>query len=188
MSFLIRFLKLASVSMSVIMLSATLVHADPNRVSVGQKAPDFDLAVSGSDANLRLSSVLRDGPAVVVVLRGYPGYQCGLCRRQVAQMIAKHNDFLAKNTQVILVYPGEPNLLETHASEFVPASSLPEPFTLVRDPGFKMVNAYGLRWDAPNETAYPSTFVVDQAGVITWAKISNGHAGRSNVSDVLAAL
>ena len=51
-----------------------------------------------------------------------------------------------------------------------------------------MVNAYGLRWDAPNETAYPSTFIVHRDGLIRFAKVSRTHGGRASATEVLAAL
>lgn len=42
---------------------------------IGGKASDFALStVDGK--SIRLSEVTSNGPAVLVVLRGYPGYQC----------------------------------------------------------------------------------------------------------------
>jgi alkyl hydroperoxide reductase subunit AhpC len=49
-------------------------------------------------------------------------------------------------------------------------------------------NAYGLRWDAPQETAYPATFVIDRDGIVRFAQISSGHDGRALATDVLKAL
>ena len=49
-----------------------------------------------------------------------------------------------------------------------------------------MVNAYGLRWNAPKETAYPSTFILNNKGIVHYAKISQGHGDRSKAADVLA--
>ena len=43
-------------------------------------------------------------------------------------------------------------------------------------------------WDAPRETAYPSTFVIDQGGVIRFAKVSKSHGGRAATGEVLKAL
>jgi O-acetyl-ADP-ribose deacetylase (regulator of RNase III) len=34
---------------------------------------------------------------------------------------------------------------------------LPSNIVLVTDPDYTVTNLYGLRWDAPHETAYPST-------------------------------
>jgi len=50
------------------------------------------------------------------------------------------------------------------------------------------VNAYGLRWDAPNETAYPSTFVLDRKGVVRFANISRSHGDRTKAADIIEQL
>jgi len=47
---------------------------------------------------------------------------------------------------------------------------------------------YGLRWNAPNETAYPSTYVVDKQGKIVFAKTSKSHGGRASADEILKAL
>ena len=64
----------------------------------------------------------------------------------------------------------------------------PAAFRYVLDPDYTFVNAYGLRWDAPRETAYPSTFVIDARGVVRFAKISHTHGDRTKAADVLAEL
>lgn len=45
---------------------------------------------------------------------------------------------------------------------------------------------YGLRWDAPDETAYPSTFVIDETRSVRFAKVSRTHGGRTKAAAVLA--
>lgn len=159
-------------------------------LGVGQSVQDFVLpAVAGKlSGNVKLSSVAKSGPVVLVVLRGYPGYQCGLCSRQVGEWVSKASAFAGKNANVIMVYPGQGAGLEARAEEFLKGGSLPEPFTMVIDPDYKFTNAYGLRWNAPRETAYPSTFVIDSRGKITFAKISKGHGDRANPTAVLAKL
>ena len=56
---------------------------------------------------------------------------------------------------------------------------------LVTDPDYSVTNLYGLRWDAPNETAYPSTFIVDKKGMIAFEKISHTHGDRTSAQDAL---
>ena len=55
-------------------------------------------------------------------------------------------------------------------------------------PDYSFTNAYHLRWDAPNETAYPSTFVIDQDHKIVFAKTSQTHKGRTTADEVLKAV
>lgn len=56
---------------------------------VGSEAPDFELAALGGE-KVKLSKLTESGP---VVLRGYPGYQCPLCTRQVGELIGKADEF-----------------------------------------------------------------------------------------------
>ncbi len=51
-----------------------------------------------------------------------------------------------------------------------------------------MVQEWGLRWNASNETAYPATYVVNRHGRIAWKKVSSSHAGRSTVEEILKEL
>lgn len=158
--------------------------------AVGGTAADFELAaVTGTlQGQVKLSEVAAKGPVVLVVLRGYPGYQCPLCTRQIGELIGKAEDFQAAGATVLLVYPGPRASLKTKAEEFVKNTDLPKPFTLLLDPGYKFTNAYRLRWKAPRETAYPSTFVLDKNRKIHFAKISKTHGGRSAAKDVVAAV
>lgn len=59
---------------------------------------------------------------------------------------------------------------------------------LVTDPDYIFTNSWGLRWDAPRETAYPSTFVIDRKGVVRFTKISKTHGDRANPADILKAV
>jgi peroxiredoxin len=56
------------------------------------------------------------------------------------------------------------------------------------DSDYKFTNQYGLRWDATNETAYPSTFLIDRRDIIFYRKVSQGHGDRTTASDVLKVL
>ena len=87
----------------------------------------------------------------------------------------------------MMVYPG-PADLKAHGEEFLKSKQWPKDFVYLLDPDFMMVNAYGLRWNAPGETSYPSTFVIDRKGVVKFAKISQGHGDRSKALDVLEEL
>tara|TARA_R110002049_G_scaffold4601_4_gene31923 strand:- start:171817 stop:172380 length:564 start_codon:yes stop_codon:yes gene_type:complete len=160
------------------------------RPAVGDKAPDFDLPIVGSDEDeyLQLHKEVEKGPVVVIVLRGYPGYQCPLCSRQVGSLINRAKALSQAAHRVVLVYPGEPDLLQRHADEFIGSRAVPDPIVMVRDPGMKMVNEWGLRWNAPRETAYPATYVIKKNGRIAWAKISDSHAGRSTTDEIVTEL
>ena len=154
---------------------------------VGETAPDFELnELKG--APVKLSKLAANGPVVLVQLRGYPGYQCPFCTAQVGQYLEKADKFSAAKTSVVFIYPGPAEGLKDHADEFVRGKDFPSNFFLLLDPDYQFVNQYGLRWDAPHETAYPATFVLDQNLGVLFAKVSHSHGDRTKPADVLAAL
>ncbi len=125
---------------------------------------------------------------VLVFLRGYPGYQCPLCSRQVAELIRKAEELSTARGDVVLVYPGVAKDLTVKAKEFVADNSLPANFKLIVDSDYQIVRTYKLRWEAPRETAYPATLVIDPTGVVRFTKISETHGDRAEFKDVLNAL
>ena len=154
---------------------------------VGAPAQDFELlAVDGNKA--KLTTILEKGPVVLVVLRGFPGYQCPVCDKQVGQLLSQAEKFKSAGATVLLVYPGPSGKLTERAREFIKDKTIPDHFRLLVDPDYTLTNAYHLRWEAPNETAYPSTFVIQKDGKISFAKISKSHGGRSNPDEILQAL
>jgi peroxiredoxin len=152
--------------------------------TVSEKAPDFALSTPNGKS-VRLSEVVSKGPVVLVVLRGYPGYQCPYCNRQVQDFIQKAAGFADVGARVVMVYPGPPQDLGAKANEFLADKKLPDNFDLVLDPGYEFTNLYGLRWDAAHETAYPSTFLIDRQGVIFFSKIVKEHGGRTTAVEIL---
>lgn len=178
------------VLMSAVLTSLAAFAADGDksrRPAVGDEAADFELKTLDAES-VKLSKLAEDGPVVLIVLRGYPGYQCPACNAQVGQFLAKSKQLDAAKTRVVIVYPGAADGLKKHADDFVRGKTLPDNFFLVLDPDFEFTKAYHLRWEAKNETAYPSTFVIDQKRTIRFAKISMTHGGRASVDEVLKVL
>ena len=154
---------------------------------LGEKAPLFSL-LDLDGRRVTLADELSHGPVVLVLLRGWPGYQCPFCTRQFADFLGHAPEFEAAGARLIWVYPGPPDSLQQHATEFLASRPLPTSFRLTTDPDYVFTNAYGLRWDEPNETAYPATFVIDRHAVVRFAHISIGHDRRALAADVLKAL
>lgn len=160
---------------------------EPNTPAVGEKAPDFSLN-SLDGAPIKLSQELKKGPVVLIVLRGWPGYQCPYCTRQVGEFITRAKDIEANGASVLLVYPGPADKLKEHAEEFRGNKDIPKNFKLLIDPDYGFTNAYHLRWDAQGETAYPSTFVLDKSGNVKFALVSKTRGGRAKAEDVIKVL
>lgn len=172
----------------VVLFGLASAWATPEKsLAVGDTAPEFSL--SGVDEKtVMLSALLKEGPVSLVMLRGFPGYQCPICSKQVGELLDNAKEFAAVKTTVVLVYPGPAKGLNTHAQEFIGSREFPANFRFVVDPDYKLTDAYGLRWDAPRETAYPSTFVIGRDGKITFARISKSHGGRVTAKELLKAL
>ena len=183
-----RFFKTTALALlSLSLLTAAAQAGEPPKV--GDKAPDFTLK-SLDDQAVQLSKLEAKGRVVLVLLRGWPGYQCPICDQQVHDFIAKEADFTAAKAQLVFVYPGPAADLKAHAEEFKSwkGKVWPAEYLYVLDPDYTMVNTYNLRWDAPKETAYPSTFVLDENGSVLFAKVSHTHGGRAAAADVLGEL
>jgi len=154
---------------------------------VGGRAPDFSLEETGGKP-LGLWALTARKPVVLVVLRGYPGYQCPLCNSQVAEFVTSAKELEAAGAEVVFVYPGPAGELKKHAEEFLGSQTLPSGFHLVLDPDYKTVALYGLRWDTTNETAYPATFVIDSQNTVRFRKVSQSHGDRTKPAELLKVL
>lgn len=163
-------------------------HAVAATPDVGAVAPEFTL-MTPAGATVHLQDELHKGTVVLVLLRGFPGYQCPYCTRQVHDFVEHAAAFAADKAEVLLVYPGPPADLDQHAKDFLAQqAALPQNVVLVTDPDYKMTDTYGLRWDAPHETAYPSTFILDQDGKVRYEKISHSHGDRISAENILHQL
>ena len=168
-------------------LLSAVGYAAVDPPKVGEKAPDFTLA-SLDGAGVTLSTELARGPVVLIVGRGWVGYQCPFCNRQFGDFMKRAREIEDAGARVVWVYPGPTEDIEQRAKEFAAGREFPPNFRFVLDPDYVFTRAYDLRWDAPSETAYPATFVIDRAGIVRYALVSRTHGGRAVAADVIAAL
>ncbi len=173
--------------MPLFVLTAALPLLAGSQPAVGEKAPDFSLSTP-EGKGVRMSEMNSHGPIALVVLRGYPGYQCPYCNRQVQDFIRNSQAFADAGMRVVMVYPGPRQDLGAKANEFLADKKVPTNFDLVLDADYEFTNAYGLRWDAAHETAYPSTFLIDRNGTIFFSKIVKEHGARTTAAEILDAL
>ena len=155
---------------------------------VGERVTDFNLPVVGGEHYVTLSEEYKQGSVVVVVLRGYPGYQCPICTRQVSALSNRAKSLAKDAHRVILVYPGESSDLKKRAEAFLGARKLPPPMVMVRDDNMDLIRQWGLHWDKRMETAYPATYVIDSNGIIRAAHVDKDYTKRMEPADILAAL
>lgn len=186
-------LSVCAVCLFIMLVGACTAQAPPDRVleqrpKAGEIAPDFKLAAL-DDKQHQLSKLTKDSSVVLLVLRGYPGYQCPICSRQVGDYLSKAEAFADRGAKVMMVYPGPSEKLKEHAEDFITGKTLPDNFLFLIDLDYTFTNAYNLRWDSKRETAYPATFVIEKASrKIAYANVSNGYRGRTKAADILKLL
>ena len=91
---------------------------------------------------VRLSRTYAKGATALIVLRGFPGYQCPLCNRQVNDLIKNAQAIRDAGLRVLMVYPGPAEDLGGKANEFLTGKTLPDGFELVLDPDYAFTNMY----------------------------------------------
>lgn len=180
-------IKKYSLAILCVVLSFAAFSQPSPKVREGDQAINFKLKLIDGN-NVELNKLNSKSSVVLIVLRGFPEYQCPVCSRQVGQFIAEAEKMEALGAKVLFVYPGPSGILQEKANEFAEDFTFPEHFHFALDPDYSMINKYGLRWDAPKETAYPSAFVLNKKGEVVYSKISSTHGGRASVEEVLAVL
>jgi len=156
--------------------------------SVGQRAPDFTLSTPPGE-QLSLSALTSQGNVVLIVLRGYPGYQCPFSQQQFQSYQQTAAQFAALGAQVLFVYPGTDGKdLASDANQMIGGSALAPNVHVVIDPNYQFTGQYGLRWDAPNQTVYPSTFLVGKGRTVIFAHTGHTSSDQTPPTDALAVL
>jgi len=155
---------------------------------VGQRAPDFTLSTVNGE-RLTLSSLTHKANVVLILLRGYPGYQCPFSQLQFQTYQQAAATFAATGTEIVFVYPGtdSKNLAED-AVQMTGNGHLPANVHLVIDPNYDFTNKYGLRWNEANQTAYPTTFLLDKTGMVIFAHKGRTSSDQTPASDALAVI
>jgi len=171
----------------VLMGAGPATESSPHPPAIGDKVADFALNTL-DEKTIRLSDLTKNGPVVLIELRGWVGRQCPICNRQVGEFLSHSKEILATGARVVLIYPGPTDKLKDHAEDFISGKGLPDGVFFVIDPDMKFVSDWDLRWDAPGETAYPSTFVIDRQGIVRFSKISHSHGNRATSGEVLQVL
>jgi len=104
---------------------------------LGEKAPPFSL-LDLDGQRVTLDGELTRGPVVLVLLRGWPGYQCPFCTRQFADFLGHASAFKAAGARVVWVYPGPSDSVQQHAREFLATRALPSAFRITTDPRLRL--------------------------------------------------
>ena len=72
--------------LSLISISTLQAEEKSKLPQKGKEVKNFELKTL-EDETVKLHDVTKKGPVVLLVLRGYPGYQCPLCSLQMADFV-----------------------------------------------------------------------------------------------------
>lgn len=135
---------------------------------------------------VRLKQYADDGKNVLLVFtRGFSGQLCPFCTTQTSRLIANYDEFTDRNTEVLLVYPGQKDQLGDFKAASTKAFESNEfPFPVLLDEDLSAVK----RLDIAAQLALPSTFIIDTEGSVRLSYVGQNPADRPSIKALLAQL
>jgi peroxiredoxin len=117
----------------------------------------------------------------LIFMRGItkvPGGVCPTCSAQTSRLIANYDEFVKRDTEILVVFPGP----KEHAQQYVQhirsgTSAADMPFPVLIDEDFKALDRLGIRDDA----AKPSTFLLDKQGQVRFAYVGETSTDRPSL-------
>lgn len=123
---------------------------------------------------------------VIVFTRGYHnGGICPNCSAQTSRLIRNHADFVKRDAEVLLVFPGpKDHLGELIAQGRPKADNAAVPFRILLDPDSAAVDQLGIR----HTLAKPSTYILDKQGKVRFAYVGAYASDRPSIKGMLEQL
>lgn len=173
---------------------------DPG-LRVGESAPDFTLP-NAFGQPVRLATLLREGPVVLVF---YRGAWCPYCNLQLHGLRRTLPEIERHGAQLVAVTPQTPDHSRTQVEQDG------YPFEILSDLDDRVMNAYRLAFEVPAALRevyrqrltldlaeyngqerfvlpVPAVFVIDSQGVIRFADADVDYRNRAEPSAILTAL
>lgn len=171
------------------------------KVKLGDKAPDFQLP-NATKKIVRRDALLEKGKIVLVF---YRGNWCPYCNLQLSIYQKLVDEFKASGATLVAISPQTPDqslsMQEKHNLAFEVLSDIgnkvarqyttifkfgEEPLTTMAELGYDFSSFYG---DDSKEIPIPAVFVINEKGIITFAKSEGGdYRNRVEPEEILKAL
>lgn len=170
-------------------------------LKLGQTAPRFELP-NQQGKSTSLSDLLAKGPLVVTF---YRGSWCPYCNLQLRALQAKLDEIHSLGAELVAISPQVPDASlskdEISAMDFI----------VLSDQDAKIAVQFGVAWEVPefmlehmrvdrkldletinngnaNIMPIPATFILNQAGEVTWRFVDVDYRTRSEPSDIIDEL
>jgi peroxiredoxin len=123
---------------------------------------------------------------VLVFLRGFSGSICVGCSTQTIALSRAKDEFIARDTQVILVYPGNADSVPAFlkAVQNLADSNFDLPYPVLLDVGLRAVTAFMIEGSLAN----PTSMIIDKAGKVRWVYEGDGATDRPTIPTLLSEL
>ena len=179
-----------SIAIAVIAAAAYLFYRSrsgrpvPDAIRRGRPLPEFSAV--GEQGNLLRSTDLRGAPAVLIFVRGN---WCPFCNRQVRNLTKNYKQIVDLGARLILVTP-KPLETTRRVAEFFEVEFdfwLDESLTATRQLGLLFEGAVpaDYRKEYGEDTMWPTSLVIDAAGVIRYVELSKHIIDRPNPKTLL---
>jgi len=164
-------------------------------LSAGEMAPDFTLPEAGGRP-IALSSLLRDGPLLLIFFRGSWCPYCDLQLRAIGRMLP---DLADAGARAVAVSPAPPD----------PGAADSLGFPLLTDYGNRVARLFGLVWEMPEDVAayyrargmdlptlngtgawelpMPASYVIRSDGIVHFAQVDSDYRRRPEPATLLIA-
>jgi len=169
-----------------LMLIGSRSHSNPH-IAVGNTLPRFTCRLEdGSEVS---SDSLAGKPSVLVFVRGS---WCPFCSRQVKNLTGYYKDIVDLGAKLILVTP-KPLATTQRVAEFFDMEFefwLDESLTATRELGLLLESAVPKDYypEYGSDTTWPTSLVIDAAGVIRYVELSKHIIDRPNPKTLLREL
>jgi peroxiredoxin len=134
---------------------------------------------------VRLDQYAGEKNVLLVFTRGFSGQLCPFCTTQTSRLIANYDKFSERDTEVLLVYPGQKDQLSEFLAASMEGSDVEKfPFPVLLDEDLAAVNQLNIA----AQLAHPSTFIIDKQGSVKLSYVGQSPIDRPSVKALLTQL
>lgn len=146
-------------------------------------APDFTLPdISGKKVNL---SNFKDKKNVILTFyRGWVGYWCSNCKRQLVQLMKDYDKLTKYDAELVLISPSDEKKTKEFLNILEKESSSKVSFPVLIDSGHKVVELYKVT----GNKAIPSVFIIDKKGTLRFKYIGQDVSDRPTTEHLIEIL